>query len=406
MSRTPQRHRPRSTAHARPAAAQRAAAGSQRPRVPPCHGLTPPAEPLLVLGAPLSTGHDLLITTATGTLLASAVIHAAVIREHLQEWQAAGLFFLLLGVAQVIAALLVVGKRRTRSVLLGVGVLSFVPVLVWAVSRTVGLPFGPDPGSVEPLGLADAASTMLEIGTILAVVGMLSGGGQWQRLRRQPVPRGAVALAAVAPVLLAMMALLLPSGGHSRQDAHDAGPAAAALPQDGHAEESAAAVLGPVSAPGATATAGGDMAGMPGMSGTHQMPAEGGTEPDMHAGTDTLGLGDSPVAVANLGVTDQVSNGRSMTVGDAEVSGSPGWVVVRQDRNGAPGAIIGRTRRLNGQHGDPVTVHFVKPVTSGSYWVSLHRDLGRQRVLEYPGADVVATGAGSPLVRPVTLTVR
>jgi hypothetical protein len=106
---------------------------------------------------------------------------------------------------------------------------------------------------------------------------------------------------------------------------------------------------------------------------------------DMHAGKDTVGLEDAPAFVANLGVLNQVSDGRTITVADAEVGGSPGWVVVQGDKAGKPGAVIGMTRRLNGEHGNAFAVHLTKPISTGAYWVTLHRDLGRQRVFEFPG---------------------
>jgi len=134
--------------------------------------------------------------------------------------------------------------------------------------------------------------------------------------------------------------------------------------------------------------------------------AADGAEEGAHAGTDTLGLGDAPAAVANLGVLDQVSDGRTMTVGVAEVDGTPGWVVVRREVNHAPGPVVGKTRRLNGQAGDATTVRFSAPVSSGAYWVSLHRDLGRQRVYEFPGPDEIVVAAGSALQRRVVITVR
>jgi hypothetical protein len=127
---------------------------------------------------------------------------------------------------------------------------------------------------------------------------------------------------------------------------------------------------------------------------------------DMHAGKDTVGLEDAPAFVANLGVLNQVSDGRTITVADAEVGGSPGWVVVQRDKAGKPGAVIGKTRRLNGEHGSAFAVHLTGPISTGAYWVTLHRDLGRQRVFEFPGPDEVAIGAGAELRRKVAVTVR
>jgi hypothetical protein len=124
-----------------------------------------------------------------------------------------------------------------------------------------------------------------------------------------------------------------------------------------------------------------------------------------HEASDTVGLGDSPIAVANLGVRDQTSDGRSVSL-VAEISGTPGWVVISRDDAGRPGAVVGMARRLNGEHADVLTVALRTRVTGGRYWASLHRDLGRQRVYEFPGPDEVVTAAGSALVRSFVLTVR
>ena len=41
-------------------------------------------------------------------------------------------------------------------------------VLTWAVSRTAGLPFGPDPGVAEAVAVPDVASVVLELVTAAA----------------------------------------------------------------------------------------------------------------------------------------------------------------------------------------------------------------------------------------------
>jgi hypothetical protein len=125
----------------------------------------------------------------------------------------------------------------------------------------------------------------------------------------------------------------------------------------------------------------------------------------MHDGKDELGLAGLPVLIGNLGARDQVSDGRQVQV-SAELGGSPGWVVVQRDVRGKPGPILGTTRILNGEHGAPVPVPLTAKVSSGRYWATLHRDLGKQRVYEFPGPDVVAEAAGRPLTRAFTLTVR
>ena len=54
--------------------------------------------------------------------------------------------------------------------------------MLWLYSRTVGLPFGPEAGVPEPLGLADCAACALELGTLLAAVVMIRARSLPERL--------------------------------------------------------------------------------------------------------------------------------------------------------------------------------------------------------------------------------
>lgn len=66
----------------------------------------------------------------------------------------------------------------------------------------------------------------------------------------------------------------------------------------------------------------------------------------------------------NLGFRDQVSAGRTV-VSFAEIDGSGGWVVVREDRAGSPGRVLGSVYRPDQAHDDLVTVKLKEPVRSG-----------------------------------------
>ena len=107
--------------------------------------------------------------------MASAVIHAAVVPQHLQQWAAAGLFFILLTLAQVVVADQLSARPGSRAVLAAAAV-SLLPLGVWLVSRTVGLPFGPEAGTAEAVGLADVVASLLEAGTLVAAVALLRHG--------------------------------------------------------------------------------------------------------------------------------------------------------------------------------------------------------------------------------------
>ncbi len=95
---------------------------------------------------------------------AAAAIHLAVVVEHLGESVVLGAFFLALGAAQggyAAAVLLRPGRR-----LLVIGLVSTgAVVLLWAYTRTVGVPFGLGPR--EPAQAADLVATALQVGAML-----------------------------------------------------------------------------------------------------------------------------------------------------------------------------------------------------------------------------------------------
>ncbi|WP_242702207.1 hypothetical protein [Arthrobacter cavernae] len=137
-------------------------------------------------------------------LFGSAAIHAAVVPEHLGHWAAAGAFFLILAAAQLAAGVLVL-LRRQRTVLLAAAAVSIVPLVLWLHSRTVGLPFGPEAGVPEAVGLADCAASLLELGTLLLAVILLRDGGRLHG--RPPASAHLRALPVVAAIAVSVMGL-------------------------------------------------------------------------------------------------------------------------------------------------------------------------------------------------------
>ena len=109
-------------------------------------------------------------------LVGGAVIHVAVVPEHLVEWPAAAVFFIGLAAAQVTVAAMVVLDART-SLRLAAAV-SLVPLLLWLSSRTAGMPFGPEAGTPEHIGLADVAAGVLELAALVLAVLLLRAHGR------------------------------------------------------------------------------------------------------------------------------------------------------------------------------------------------------------------------------------
>jgi hypothetical protein len=116
---------------------------------------------------------DLRLLLAVG-LVGSAMVQAALVPAQLAEWTAGGVLLIVLAAVQLAAAGLVL-VRPDRRVLLATATASLVPLLVWLCSRTIGLPFGPEAGAAEPVGLADGVAGALELGTLLVAVLMIRG---------------------------------------------------------------------------------------------------------------------------------------------------------------------------------------------------------------------------------------
>lgn len=100
---------------------------------------------------------------------AAAMIHALVAVPHLRESTPFGVLFVVLAAAQGVCGVLLY-LRPTRA-LLGSGVLiNAGALLVWGLSRSVGLPVGPGGGAPEPVGLADIGAVAVELAILIGLV--------------------------------------------------------------------------------------------------------------------------------------------------------------------------------------------------------------------------------------------
>jgi hypothetical protein len=96
---------------------------------------------------------------------AAALVHVAVCPEHFHEALLYGVFFGVTAGAQIGWAIL--AATRTGSWLAPAGLMGNAAlVLLWTVTRTVGIPLGPEAGSVESLGALDILATTCEIGVL------------------------------------------------------------------------------------------------------------------------------------------------------------------------------------------------------------------------------------------------
>ncbi len=139
-----------------------------------------PAQLVDIHAATGSRAIDLRLLLVAG-LIASAHLHAAVIPQHLTEWPAAGGFFALLTAAEIAVAAILLAPRPQRVALIAAAAVSTGPLLVWLYSRTAGLPFGPEAGQPESVGLPDVVCCVLEIVALSAAVLLLRRENRWLR---------------------------------------------------------------------------------------------------------------------------------------------------------------------------------------------------------------------------------
>ena len=146
---------------------------------------------------------------ALGSLSAgAATIHFAVAPEHLREDFRFGLFFVVVATLQLAWGAVVIA-RDSRTLYAGGAIGNALVLGAWAVSRTIGLPFGPEAWIPEPIGLLDGIATAYEA---VLVAGSLYSFG------RSPIrePGAAVQLpsrSAVIVYVVPALAFLL-GGGH------------------------------------------------------------------------------------------------------------------------------------------------------------------------------------------------
>jgi hypothetical protein len=105
----------------------------------------------------------------------AAVIHFAVIAQHFDEWWLSGIFFVAVALFQLAWAVAVVLRPSGRLYLAG-AVVNALVVLTWIVSRTTGIPVGPEAGEPEAVDLPDVLATAYEVLLVVAAFVLVARG--------------------------------------------------------------------------------------------------------------------------------------------------------------------------------------------------------------------------------------
>lgn len=120
---------------------------------------------------------------AAGLSFGAGIVHGAAGPEHFAEWWAYGVFFYAAAAAQVGYGIILATQGiegwggwavvRRKVYLLGI-IGNLAIIALWVVSRTVGVPVGPEAGEPEPVGFLDGVSKVLEFALIAVLVRLRS----------------------------------------------------------------------------------------------------------------------------------------------------------------------------------------------------------------------------------------
>jgi hypothetical protein len=120
------------------------------------------------------TARSQAIVTVVGLSVAAGVIHAVAMVDHFSHWWAYGAFFLVITYAQILWGIWVYRHPGDRRYFVAAAVGNLLIVGVWVVSRTVGVPIGPDTWNPERVGAMDIMASLDQVVLAATIVAMIA----------------------------------------------------------------------------------------------------------------------------------------------------------------------------------------------------------------------------------------
>ena len=119
------------------------------------------------------------VMLAAACSLGAAAVHLRVCPEHFEEATIYGVFFAVAAGCQ--AGWAVLAWRRPQQWLFTAAAAGNAAIVaLWAITRSVGIPLGPERGEVEAVGTLDVIAATLEVGLVVCALWALVA------LRRSP----------------------------------------------------------------------------------------------------------------------------------------------------------------------------------------------------------------------------
>ena len=138
--------------------------------------------------------------------LGAGVIHFAYSGEHFDLGWAHGTFFAVVAWFQLSWAVGIM-VRPTRAVLALGAVVNALVIGTWIVSRVWGVPIGPGAWEPEPIALADALATGLEVGIVALSLAVLARPALAQQSVRPSVGMASIGFSGLAVAVVSTLAL-------------------------------------------------------------------------------------------------------------------------------------------------------------------------------------------------------
>lgn len=118
------------------------------------------------------------IRLVAGLAVAAGVIHSVALVQHFGESVLYGAFFAIVAACQLAWGAWVYRRPDKPRTLAAAAIANLAIAAIWALSRTTGLPLGPEAGQPEAPGVLDLLATFDELAIAAGVIAILQPAGR------------------------------------------------------------------------------------------------------------------------------------------------------------------------------------------------------------------------------------